>query len=163
MNDSATSRKTRAVPEGYHTITPTLVVEGGARALDFYRTVFGAEVLSRFDGPKGEVLHAELRIGDSRVVVSDPFPDMGLAAPRGGGHSSSLMLYCDDVDAVYARALVAGAKPLNPPKDEFHGDRIASLLDPFGHRWLIATHIEDVSPEELKRRVDAWSAQQPAK
>jgi len=146
------------LPEGKHALTPNLVVKGGRAALAFYADAFGAEVLGTFEND-GIVMHAEVRIGDSVFTVCDAMPDYGLAAadPSGPVHAS-FMLYVDDVDAVFARAVELGATPLEAPSLQFHGARAGSIRDPFGHRWTLNTHLEDVSPEELARRVDAFMA-----
>ena len=149
---------TKPIPDGYHTLTPHLVVDGGADALDFYERAFGAEVRSRLDSG-GMVMHAEVRIGDSLLTVSDAMPDFGLAAPDTEAPvTSSLMIYCDDADAMHARATAAGATSINDVCDQFHGDRAGSVRDPFGHRWAIATHTEDLSEAELRKRFDEMMA-----
>ena len=141
------------IPEGYRTVTPSLVVDGGLAALDFYERAFGAEVVSRFESG-GILMHGEIRIGDSLVTLCDPMPDYGLAAPdREGPVSSSIGLYVEDADALHARAVAAGATQINPVSDQFHGDRAGSVRDPFGHRWSISTHVEDVSAQEMERRM----------
>lgn len=143
------------VPAGYRSITPYLVMADAAAAIDYYKKVFGAAELMRM--PMGNRIgHAELKIGDSVVMLSDEWPDMGIVGPKArGGTSVSLMLYTEDVDAVFDRAVKAGATAERPVKNEFYGDRAGTLLDPFGHRWTIATHVEDVSPEEMERRMAA--------
>src|SRR6476660_7192785 len=138
----------KPIPEGYHSLTPNLTVDRGLEALDFYAQAFGAEVVRK-------LMHSELRIGDSIFSVSDPFEDFGLAAPAEGQPlSSSILIYTEDVDALYDRALAAGATELNRPSDQFHGDRAGSLKDPYGHRWMLATHTEDMSEEEMQRRTE---------
>jgi len=127
-------------------------VRGGAAAIDFYRQAFGAEVVHRMDGPDGLLLHAELRIGDSMLQVSEEFPSIGLCAPEGDCRANALTLYTADVDAVFARAVELGATVLSPVADEFSGDRMGRVLCPFGHRWVLATRVEDVAPEEVERR-----------
>lgn len=149
------------IADGYQHVTPYIAVNGGSKAIEFYQRVFGADVASRFDNADGSIAHAEIRIGDCRVMLSDPYPALGIRAPEPGADvTSSLMVYCPDVDAVHARAIDAGATELKAVQNEFHGDRTGTFLDPFGQRWTVATHVEDVSPEELKRRVDEWTAQQ---
>jgi PhnB protein len=145
----------KAIPEGYHSVTPYLIVDGAADALDFYARAFGAEEMLRF--PMGDrIAHAEIRIGDSVVMLADEFPDMGHLGPKSrGGASAGLMVYLPDVDAAYAKALAAGATELKPLQDQFYGDRSGSVTDPFGHQWTLATHVEDVSPEEMQRRMEA--------
>ena len=146
----------KATPDGYRTATPYLILQGAAAALDFYKKVFGATEMLRLPQPDGKIGHAEMRIGDSVVMLADEAPEMGFRGPRSlGGSPVSLMLYLEDVDAVVGRALAAGAKLTQPVQDKFYGDRSGTIEDPFGHVWVIATHIEDVSPEEMERRVAA--------
>jgi PhnB protein len=146
---------TKAIPEGYRTATPYLIVKGASRALDFYKKAFGAEQLFRMDGPGGNVMHAEMQIGDSRLMLADEFPDMGYVAPKpGDGASNSIYLYVEDVDKRFQRAIDAGAQVMRPVHDEFYGDRTGTLTDPFGHVWNLATHKEDVSETELKHRFE---------
>lgn len=144
----------KAIPEGYTTVTPYLIVKGASDALAFYAKAFDAQELFRMPGPDGRVGHAEIQIGDSRLMLADEFPEMGAKSPTTiGGSAVGLCLYVEDVDALFARALAAGAKELRPVKDQFYGDRSGTLLDPFGHQWTIATHKEDVPPEEMQRRM----------
>lgn len=144
------------IPAGYHSVTPHLAIRGAADALAFYARSFGAEEMFRMPGPGGIVLHAEMRIGDSVVMVGEECPEMGAKAPPSiGGSAVSLLLYVKDVDASCARAATAGCTIELPPTDMFWGDRYAKLVDPFGHKWAIATHKEDVSPEEMARRLAA--------
>src|ERR1700751_4876899 len=146
----------KAIPEGYRTATPYLIVRGAADAIEFYKHAFGATEMLRMADPQGSVGHAEIRIGDSVIMLADEHPAMGYRGPRSlGGSSVSILLYLDDVDAVFDRAVKAGAKALRPGANQFYGDRSGTLEDPFGHVWTIATHVEDVAPEELKRRADA--------
>jgi PhnB protein len=146
----------RPIPEGYSSITPYLIVKDGKKAIDFYKDIFAAVELMRFDGPDGTIGHAELQIGDSRIMLADEAPQMGFRSPQSiGGTAVGLMLYVDDVDRLFRRALDAGAKVQQEVKDQFYGDRSGTLVDPFGHCWTIATHVEDVSPEEMQRRMDA--------
>ena len=144
----------KPIPEGYHSLTPNLTVSNGLEALDFYEQAFGAEVIRKLVmGSK--LMHSELRIGDSLFSISDPFEDFGLAAPAPDAPlSSSILIYTEDVDALYDRAMAAGATELNRPSDQFHGDRAGSLKDPYGHRWMLATHTEDMSEEEMQRRTE---------
>jgi PhnB protein len=146
----------RPVPEGYSTVTPYLIVSGAANAIDFYTRVFNAKELMRFGGPDGKVGHAELQIGDSRIMLADEHPQMGYRSPKAlGGSATSIMLYVDDVDRVFKRAVDAGSKTQQELKNQFYGDRSGTVIDPFGHVWTIATHVEDVSPEEMQRRMEA--------
>jgi PhnB protein len=146
----------KPIPEGYHTATPYLIIKGAAKAIDFYRNAFGATELMRFPGPNGTVGHAELKIGDSPIMMADEMPDMGYRSPQSlGGTAVSILIYVDDVDAVAKRAVNAGAKVLKPVQDQFYGDRSGFFEDPFGHQWTIATHKEDVSLEEMQRRAAA--------
>jgi PhnB protein len=152
----------RPVPEGYSAVTPYLVVTGAADAIEFYKRVFDAKELMRFGGPDGKVAHAELQIGDSRIMLSDEHPQMGFRSPQSiGGSGTGIMLYVDDVDRVFKHGIDAGAKTHQEVKNQFYGDRSGTLIDPFGHVWTIATHIEDVSPEEMERRMEAAMSAQP--
>jgi PhnB protein len=146
----------KPVPDGYHSLTPYLTLRGGARAIEFYRRAFGAEELMRMPTPDGRIMHAEIRIGDSVVMLSDEAPEIGARAPQTlGGTAGSLFLYVTDVDAALARAVEAGATLKMPAQDMFWGDRYGRVTDPFGHDWQIATHKEDLTPEEIGRRRDA--------
>lgn len=144
-------------PAGYHTITPFLVVRDGQAMLDFYQRAFGAKVLTRMDGPDGTVLHAEMMIGDSMLQVGDPIPDLGLVAP-GDTRTTSFVVYVPDVDATYAQAVAAGATSLSGVEDVFSGDRMAAVMCPAGHRWVLLTRVEDVAPDEIERRAREWVA-----
>ena len=145
--------KVKAKPDGYHTATPYLIVNNAAAAIDFYKRAFGATELMRMDMPGGRVGHAEIRIGDSPIMLADEFPEMNARGPHAiGGTPVSIMLYVDDVDAVVKQAETAGAKVTRPVEDQFYGDRTGGLEDPFGHQWHIATHKEDVSEDEMARR-----------
>ncbi len=151
------------VPEGYSTLMPYLAVEDASAAIDFYQRAFGAKERARMVGPGGSVMHAELEIGDSVVMLSDPFPQSSTKPPKElGGTSVSIMTYVEDTDSVYKQAIDAGATSLMEPDDMFWGDRFGSVQDPFGHSWTIATHIEDVSPEEMQKRSEEWVAQMAA-
>lgn len=143
-------------PDGYHAVTPYLIVKGAARALDFYKEALGAEELMRMAGPDGSVAHAEIKVGDSILMLGDENPAWGAKAPDAGGSPVGLMLYVPDVDARFGKAVAAGATVKKPVQDQFYGDRSGSLVDPFGHTWTIATHVEDVAPEEMERRAAAW-------
>jgi PhnB protein len=143
----------KPIPEGYRNVTPYLVVKGAAAAIEYYKRVFGATERMRMDGPGGTVGHAELEIGDSVVMLADEFPDMGFRGPKTiGGTPVSLHAYVENVDEVFKRAVDAGARPVRPVENQFYGDRLGTLEDPFGHVWSIATHVEDVPPAEMKRR-----------
>jgi PhnB protein len=150
------SQHVKAVPEGYHSVTPYLIVDGAARALEFYRKVFGATEKMRMPGPGGKVGHAEITIGDSMIMLADEHPEMGARGPRAfGGSPIAVMVYVADVDAVVAAATAAGARVVRPVEDQFYGDRMGTIEDPFGHQWHVATHKEDVPPEEMARRAAA--------
>lgn len=147
---------TQAIPEGFHSLTPYLIVKDAAAAIDFYRAAFGAQELFRMDMPGGKVGHAELQLGDSRIMLADEEPEMCALSPATlGGAGISLMFYVDDVDQAYPRAIAAGAEQVRPVQDQFYGDRSGTLRDPYGHVWTLGTHVEDVPPEELRRRLDA--------
>jgi len=151
----------KAIPDGYRSVTPYLIVKGADRAIDFYKKVFGAVQRMRMDGPNGTVGHAEIEIDDSTIMLADEFPDMGLRSPQSlGGTGVSLHLYVKYVDACFNRAVAAGAKVLRPVEDQFYGDRSGTVEDPFGHVWTISTHKEDLSPEELQKRSEAFMKQQ---
>ena len=150
---------TRAIPDGYHSATPYLIVQGAADAIEFYRQAFGATELFRMADKGGRIGHAEIRIGDSVIMLADEHPEAGYRGPRAlGGSAVSIMLYLEDVDAVVARAVRAGARLQREVADQFYGDRNGILEDPFGHVWTIATHVEDVPPEELERRAAAFTS-----
>jgi PhnB protein len=143
----------KPIPEGYHTLTPYLCVEDAAQAIEFYTRAFGAKERGRMAAPDGKIAHAELQIGDSVVMVSDPFPQSNLKPPKEvGGISTALFVYVEDIDAFVQQAADAGATVTSPPEDMFWGDRFGTLSDPFGHSWQIATHIEDLTPEEMEER-----------
>jgi PhnB protein len=147
-------------PEGYHAVTPYLIVKGGAKALDFYKRAFGATVAVRMDDGD-RIGHAEIKIGDSVVMLADEHPEMGHKSPQTlGGSPISLLLYVRNVDKAVEQAVAAGAKVVRPVADQFYGDRTGGVEDPFGHHWYLATHVEDVTPEEMKRRM---AAMKPAK
>lgn len=148
------------IPDGYHTVTSYLMVDDAARALDFYRDAFGAEELFRL--PMGDKIgHAEIMIGDTHLMLADEFPDMGALGPNSrGGATASFMIYVPDADAAYDKAVKAGAKADRPLKNEFWGDRIGTVIDPFGHKWSLATHVEEVAAEEMQRRMQEWTQSQ---
>jgi PhnB protein len=146
----------KPIPEGYHSATPYLIVNGAADAIAFYKKAFGATELMRFPMPGGKIGHAEVRIGDSPIMLADEHPEMGYKGPQSlGGSPVNIMLYVEDVDSVFNRAVAAGAKVKDPVQDKFYGDRSGTLIDPFGHVWHISTHKEDVSLEEMQRRMQA--------
>jgi PhnB protein len=148
-------RKAKAVPHGFHTATPYLFVKDAARAIDFYKAAFKARELMRLDAPGGKIGHAQIKIGDSHIMLSDESPSMGARGPKTlGGSPVMIYLYVKDVDGVVADAVAAGAKLILPVKDQFYGDRSGGLEDPFGHIWHVATHKEDVTPKELRKRAE---------
>ncbi|HYO53480.1 VOC family protein [Archangium sp.] len=154
--------KVQPIPKGYHVITPSIVVRGAVEAIEFYKKAFGAKEVSRMPGPDGKILHAEIKIGDSRVMLGDEYPDMGLSSPQTvGGTASSLMIYTRDVDALFNQAVAAGAKVSMPVSDVFWGDRYGKVTDPFGHQWQLATHKENVPPKEMARRAAAAMSAPP--
>jgi PhnB protein len=159
---SATKKKPAAIPAGYHTVTPYLVCRGASDAIAFYKKAFGAKEMLRMPMPDGKLAHAEVRIGDSVVMLGDESPQMGATAPQTiGGTAVHVFLYVKDVNKAFAQATAAGATVEMPPTDMFWGDRYAKLADPFGHKWSMATHIEDVSPKEMARRGAAAMSQPP--
>jgi PhnB protein len=150
----------KAIPDGYHNVTPYLFVRSAASAIDFYKNVFGATEIVRMAGPNGKIMHAELKIGDSIVMLADENPQTGVMSPQTvGGFSAGFHVYVENADAVIQKAVENGAKALRPIKNQFYGDRSGSILDPFGHMWSVATHIEDVSPEEMRKRMNAAMSQ----
>jgi PhnB protein len=150
------STKTHYIPAGYQSVTPYLIVRKAAKALDWYKDVFGAVEVMRFAMPDGKIGHAEIKIGESYVMLADEFPEMNAVSPETiGGTASAIMIYVPDADAVFHKAVAHGAKVKQELQDKFYGDRNATIYDPFGHQWTIATHIEDVSPEEMQRRMAA--------
>jgi PhnB protein len=151
--------KVKFTPEGYHTATPHLICSGAARAIEFYKNVFGATEMFRMMQADGRLGHAELRIGDSVIMMADEFPELDARSPQHyGGTPVSILLYVEDVDAVFNRAVAASSKVLKPLQNQAYGDRNGTLTDPFGHQWTIATHIEDVTPEEIEKRAAAQHA-----
>lgn len=148
------------VPEGYHTATPYLFVRDAGSAIEFYRQTFGAEEVLRMEAPDGKMMHAEIKIGDSHIMLADEMLEMGVKSPQTlGGVSGSLMLYVADVDAQYQKALDQGCTELRPLQDQFWGDRMGTVVDPYGQQWSLATHIEDVPPEEMGQRFEAFMQQ----
>jgi PhnB protein len=153
--------KVNYLPDGYHSVTPYLCIKGAADAIEFYKNVFGATELLRMPAPDGKIAHAEIKIGNSPIMLSDEYPDYQALSPKTvGGSSTSIMIYVEDADAVVSRAIEAGAKVLAPVSDKFYGDRSGRIEDPYGHIWHISTHIEDVPPEEMQRRAEAFMQQQ---
>jgi PhnB protein len=146
----------KPIPDGYHSVTPYLIVDDGKAAIDFYKRAFGAQ--EKFRMPMGDrVGHAELQIGDSVVMLADEFPDMGHLGPKSrGGTTVSLLVYVEDVDPAFRKAVAEGAKEQRPVEDQFYGDRSGTLTDPFGHQWTLATHVEDVPPQEMESRMKAF-------
>ena len=145
----------KPIPDGYHTLTPFFTVRNAVRAIEFYKQAFGAQERGVMKGPDGKVMHAELKIGDSIVMLADEFPEFGAIAPEsGGGTSMGLHIYVDNVDTAFDRAVKAGAKVDMPVMDQFWGDRYGRLRDPFGHKWSIATHVKDMSADEMKHSMD---------
>ena len=150
---------TQPIPEGYSTISPYLAVDDAAEAIEYYKKAFGAEETERMEAPDGKIGHAELKIGDSHVMLSDPFPQASTTPPKElGGTSGSIFMYVEDVDAVVQKAVAAGATVTMEVDDQFWGDRFGSVTDPFGHTWSIATHVEDVPPDEMEERSKAAMA-----
>jgi PhnB protein len=151
----------KPIPEGYEAVTPYLVVNDAAGAIEFYKQALGATEMFRMAGPDGRVGHAEIKIGRGIVMLADEFPQMGATSPKTlGGSPVGLLVYVDDVDAVAARVVAAGAKTLRPVQDQFYGDRSGTFEDPYGHKWTISTHKEDVPPDEMRRRSEAFMKQQ---
>ncbi len=144
----------KPIPEGYHTVTPYLIIRGAAEAIEFYKQAFAATEVMRLPAPGGKLGHAEIQIGDSRIMLADEVPEMGFQSPTAlGGTAVSICLYVEDVDALFQQALDAGGKEQRPVQDQFYGDRSGTLEDPFGHVWTIATHKEDLTPEEIEKRM----------
>ena len=149
----------KPIPEGYHSVTPYLIIKGAADAIEFYKQAFGATELFRFPAPDGKIGHAEIKIGDSPIMLADEFAEMGYKGPQAlGGSPVSLMIYFEDVDTVFNRAVEAGASVKEAVQDKFYGDRTGTLTDPFGHVWHVSTHKEDVSMEEMEERAKQASA-----
>ncbi|MCX9013098.1 MAG: VOC family protein [Candidatus Methanoperedens sp.] len=154
--------KVKAIPEGFHTLTPTLVVHDAMKAIEFYKEVFGANIRRIFYGPEGKTVgHAELEIGDSKLMLSDEFPAMNVLSPQspGGCTSASIFMYVEDADEVFNNAVSNGATVMMPLMDAFWGDRAGGIVDPFGHRWMLATHIKDLSDEELEEGAKSMFAE----
>jgi PhnB protein len=148
----------KPIPDGYHSVTPYLIVRNAAQAIEFYKNALGARELLRLADPGGKIMHAEIQIGNSPIMLADEFPDRGFRGPQSlGGSSVGILLYVEDVDNRFTKAIAAGATVLQPVKDQFYGDRSGTLTDPFGHTWTIATHKEDVAPDEMERRFRAMA------
>jgi PhnB protein len=146
----------KPIPDGYHSVTPYLIIKGVDEALEFYKKAFGAQELLRVPGPGGKIMHAEMKIGDSPIMMSDEWPEAGFTGPlTRGGTTVSILIYCPNVDAFVDRAVTAGVKILKPLQNQFYGDRSATFSDPYGHIWTAATHVEDVSNEEMAKRMAA--------
>ena len=156
--------KPKAIPEGYHTITANLVIRGAAKAMDFYKKAFGAEEIMRMPGPGGTIMHAEMKVGDSRFMIGDEMPQMNCKSPQSyGGSPVSFYVYVENADAAWKRAVDAGAKSVMPLADLFWGDRTGRLEDPFGHSWVLAQHVRDVTPEQMKKGQDEFMAKMQKK
>jgi PhnB protein len=153
----------KAIPDGYHSVTPYLSIRGAAQALEFYQRAFNATEVFRLVAPSGEIGHAEIRIGDSAIMLADPCEEGSFRHPQSlGGSSVGLHLYVEDVDALFAQAVAAGAKTIRAVQDQFYGDRTGTLEDPFGHVWFLATHKEELTPEEINQRAEALFRQKGA-
>jgi PhnB protein len=153
------TNKVRAIPEGYHSVTPYLMIQGAAQAIDFYKRAFGAKEIMHMDGPQGKIMHAEIQIGDSRIMLSDEMGGVCKSPQTLGGTTASIFLYVEDVDKVFNQAEAAGGKVVMALANQPWGDRFGTLTDPFGHVWSLATHVEDVAPEEIDRRMKEMMAQ----
>ncbi len=143
----------KPIPEGYHTVTPYIIVDRASEAIEFYKKAFGAKELDRMEAPGGKIMHAEIKIGDSPIMLADEHPEMGARSPKAiGGSPITIHMYVDDVDKVFNQAIAAGAKAERPVQDMFYGDRSGSVVDPYGHKWYISTHKEDLTKEEIAKR-----------
>jgi PhnB protein len=150
------------VPEGYHSVIPYLIVDGAARAMDFYRDVFGAVEIMRMPGPGGKIGHAEMKIGDAHIMLADEHPKEGFRSPTSiGGSPVGIMIYVENADRCFAAAVDRGARVVEPIQNKFYGDRSAQVIDPFGHFWTISTHVEDVAPDEMARRAREFAGGGP--
>jgi uncharacterized glyoxalase superfamily protein PhnB len=158
------TKKIKAIPDGYHTVTANLVVRDAAKAIDFYKKAFGAEEIMRMPGPGGKIMHAEIKVGDSRLMIGDEMPEMNCKSPPAlGGSPVSFYVYVENADAAFKRAVDAGGTAIMPVSDMFWGDRLGALTDPFGHKWSLAQHVSDPTPEEMKKGHDAFTAQMQKK
>jgi PhnB protein len=154
------TKQVKAIPDGYHSVTPYLMIQGAAKAIEFYKRAFGAEEIMHMDGPDGKITHAEIKIGDSRIMLSDEMSGAACRSPQSlGGSTASVFVYLENVDSVFDQAVKAGAKVVMAPSDQPWGDRFSTVTDPFGHVWSLATHVEDVTPEEMSRRMQEMMAQ----
>jgi PhnB protein len=152
--------KVKPIPDNYPRVIPYLVVDNGSAAIDFYCSVLGAKERGRMGGPDGKIGHAELELGDSLIMLADEFPEMGALGPKTvGGSPVAITVYVEDVDAVFAKALASGGSELRAVEDQFYGDRAGTFLDPFGHKWSVHTHIEDIAPDEMERRAAAMAGE----
>ena len=152
---------TKPIPDGYHSVTPYLMIKDAAAAIEFYKKALDATVLFQSPGPDGQIMHAEIKIGDSILMLSDEWPDMNALGPTTrGGTTVGFCIYVEDCDARFEQAVAAGGTVERPVENQFYGDRSGTIVDPFGHKWTISTHVEDVTPEEMQKRMDAWMAQQ---
>ena len=157
------AKNTQAVPKGYHTVTPSLFVKGAAKAIDFYKKALGAEEVARFPAPDGTIMHAEIRIGDSTIMLGDEMPQFGKSPKSLGGTPVGFFVYQENVDAGWKQAIDAGGKEIMPLEDQFWGDRSGCFEDPFGHRWWLAQHLRDMTPDELNKAAEShFSQMQPA-
>ncbi len=157
------ANKVKAIPDGYHALTPYFTVRAADKAIEFYKQAFGAEEKVRMAGPDGKIMHAELQIGDSVLMLGEESPDMGNRSPQAlGGTTGGVMLYCENVDKMLERAIAAGATVKMPAMDMFWGDRYAKIADPFGHDWSIGTHLQDLTPAEIQKGQDEWMKQMAA-
>jgi PhnB protein len=157
------AKKAPATPKGYHTVTPSLFVAGAAKAIEFYKKALGAEERMRFEGPDGKIMHAEISVGDSIIMLADEMLDQGGRGPKTiGGTPVSFFLYGENVDAAWKRAVDAGAREIVPLADQFWGDRTGCLEDPFGHHWWLAQHLEDLTPEQIRKNAETFFQMQPA-
>jgi PhnB protein len=158
------AKSTAGIPKGYHTVTPSLFVAGAAKAIEFYKKALGAEEVMRFPAPDGTIMHAEIRIGDSTIMLGDEMPEFGGKSPKAyGGTPVGFFVYRENVDVAWERALDAGGKEVTPLADQFWGDRSGCFEDPFGHRWWLAQHVQDLTPEEITKAAEAhFSQMQPA-